>query len=128
MCRSTPCSVSEVKTGFPDRSITPPQANWTEAYSSIGKQYDLTRYVLRNWRKLRKDLSGKLLISVGHEDNAFLNISAQLIEQKMKKIGADIRFEYYPGNHFTVATREYRRDEDTWLKTTYLRWLATSKP
>ena len=37
---------------------------------------------------------------------------------------ADIRFEYYPGNHFTVVTREYRRDEEAWLKAAYLRWLA----
>lgn len=92
------------------------------------KQYDLTRYVLKNWSKLSKDLTGKLRISVGNEDNAFLNISTQLMEQEMKKIGADIRFEYYPGNHFTVVTPEYRRDENAWLKTVYLRWLAAQKP
>lgn len=90
------------------------------------KQYDLTQFIIDRWPRLSKDLSGKLRVSVGTEDNAFLNISAQLMEQKMKSIGADIRFEYYPGNHFTVATREYRKDEDVWLKATYLRWLAAN--
>ncbi|WAC10126.1 alpha/beta hydrolase-fold protein [Dyadobacter pollutisoli] len=91
------------------------------------KRYDLTQYVIRNWPRLEKDLAGKLRVSVGNEDNAFLNISAMLMEAEMKKIGADIRFDYYPGNHFTVVTREYRKDEDMWLKKCYLEWLARRK-
>lgn len=116
------------KDGLPEPLYNSSTGKLNKAVFEHWKQYDLTQHVFKNWPKLRKDLSGKLRISVGNEDNAFLNISAQLMEQEMKKIGADMVFEYYPGNHFTVATPEYRRDEAAWLKTTYLRWLAKQKP
>ena len=38
------------------------------------------------------------------------------MEKEMKKINANIEFAYYPGNHFTVATPEYRKAEDLWLE------------
>lgn len=116
------------KDGLPEPLYNSATGRLNKSVFEHWKQYDLTQYVLKNWSKLSKDLSGKLRISVGNEDNAFLNISTQLMEQEMKKIGADIRFEYYPGNHFTVVTREYRRDEEAWLKAAYLRWLAVQKP
>ncbi|NVO86663.1 alpha/beta hydrolase-fold protein [Hymenobacter terrestris] len=88
------------------------------------KQYDLTRYVRRNWTRLKPDLNGKLRISAGNEDSYYLNFSAMLMEQEMKKLGADIPFAYYPGDHFSVMTPEYKRAEIMWLKKTYLNWLA----
>lgn len=91
------------------------------------KQYDLTQYVIKNWSKLKTDLAGKLRISVGNEDNAFLNFSVMLMEAEMKKLGANIKFEYYPGTHFTVATPQYKKDENGWLKKTYLEWLKSKK-
>jgi S-formylglutathione hydrolase FrmB len=87
------------------------------------KRYDLTQYVIRHWTQLKPDLSGKLRVSVGSEDTFYLNLPAMLMEQEMKKLGADMPFAYYPGTHFTVSTPEYRKAETMWLKTTYLRWL-----
>ena len=86
--------------------------------------YDLTRYVRRNWPRLRPDLTGKLRISAGNEDSYYLNFSALLMEQEMKKLGADMPFAFYPGDHFSVTTPEYKRAEIMWLKKTYLNWLA----
>ncbi|SES95383.1 alpha/beta hydrolase-fold protein [Hymenobacter actinosclerus] len=88
------------------------------------QQYDLTRYVRRNWPRLRPDLNGKLRISAGNEDSYYLNFSAMLMEQEMKKLGADMPFAYYPGDHFSVMTPEYKGAEIRWLKKTYLNWLT----
>ena len=100
-------------TGKIDRSVF---AHW--------KKYDLTQYVINNWSGLEKDLNGKLRVSVGNQDNAYLNFSAMLMEKEMKKLNADIEFAYYPGTHFTVATPEYKKDETMFLVKTYLKWLA----
>jgi hypothetical protein len=46
----------------------------------------------------------------------------------MKKIGATITFAYYPGDHFTVSTAEYRHDQDHWLAAKYLEWVQQHMP
>ena len=73
-------------------------------------------------------MDGKLRISVGNEDNASLNFSVMLMEKELKKINANIEFAYYPGNHFTVATPEYRKAENLWLEQKYLDWLEKNNP
>lgn len=88
------------------------------------KRYDLTQYVRQNWRRLKPDLNGKLRLATGNEDTYFLNLSVMLMEQEMKKLGADMPFAYYPGDHFSVVTPEYRKAETQWLKKTYLHWLT----
>ncbi len=87
------------------------------------KQYDLTQYILKNWPTLKKELSGKLRISVGNEDNA-QQPAIVLMEKQMKKINADIPFAYYPGTHFTVVTVQYKKDQDAFLVKKYQEWLA----
>jgi hypothetical protein len=91
------------------------------------KNYDLTQYVIKNWPTLKKDLDGKLRISVGNEDNAQLNFSAMLMEKEMKKLGANIEFAYYPGTHFTVATPEYKKAQDGFLLKKYVEWLGRNR-
>ncbi|HLK98659.1 MAG TPA: alpha/beta hydrolase-fold protein [Hymenobacter sp.] len=88
------------------------------------KRYDLTQYILKNWPQLKPDLDGKLRVAVGTEDSYYLHLPVQLMEQEMKKLGANMPFAYYPGNHFTVNTPDYRKAELQWLKKTYLHWLA----
>jgi hypothetical protein len=88
------------------------------------KQYDLTQYVIKNWTQLKPELNGKLRISVGNEDTYYLNQPVMLMDKEMKKLGADMPFVYYPGDHFTVMTPEYKKAELMWLKKTYLQWLT----
>ena len=88
------------------------------------KAYDLTQYIRQHWRQLQPDLNGKLRVSVGTEDNYDLHRPVRLMEQEMKKLGADLSFAYYSGTHFTVTTPAYRNAEMQWLKKTYLHWLA----
>jgi pimeloyl-ACP methyl ester carboxylesterase len=88
------------------------------------KRYDLTQYVRQNWRRLKPDLDGKLRLATGNQDTYFLNQSVMLMEQEMKKLGADMPFAYYPGDHFSVVTPEYKGAETQWLKKTYQHWLS----
>ncbi|MDO7851158.1 alpha/beta hydrolase-fold protein [Hymenobacter convexus] len=110
--------------GLPKPLFDPATGTLDRQVFAYWKRYDLTQYITRHWARLKPDLNGKLRVSAGTEDNYFLNFSAMLMEQQMKKLGADVVFAYYPGTHFTVSTPEYRKAEIQWLKKTYLQWLA----
>jgi hypothetical protein len=45
---------------------------------------------------------------VGDQDNFLLNYPVHLFDDEMKKIDAGFVFAYYPGDHFTVSTPEYK--------------------
>ena len=72
------------------------------------KNYDISLYVRTNWQQLKPDLQGKIRVSVGNQDNFLLNYPVHLLDDEMKKIDAGFMFGYYPGDHFTVSTPEYR--------------------
>ena len=109
--------------GLPRPLFNPADSTLDRNVFEYWKRYDLTQYVIRHWPQLKKDLDGKLRISVGNEDNAYLNFSAMLMEAEMKKLHANIPFAYYPGTHFTVATPAYKKDEGAFLEQKYLEWL-----
>ncbi len=91
------------------------------------KKYDLSLYLRNNWSTLKPDLDGKIRISVGNQDNFLLNHPVKLLEEEMKKIGANMKFEYYPGDHFTVSTKEYRKAQMDFLRDRYMEWLKSAK-
>ncbi|MBS1747690.1 MAG: hypothetical protein JST21_16120 [Bacteroidetes bacterium] len=70
--------------------------------------YDISLYVRTNWLQLEPDLKNKIRVSVGEQDNFLLNYSVHLFDDEMKKTDAGFVFAYYPGDHFTVSTPEYR--------------------
>lgn len=72
------------------------------------KNYDISLYVRKNWQQLEPDLKEKIRVSVGEQDNFLLNYAVHLFDNEMKKINADFVFAYYPGDHFTVSTPEYK--------------------
>jgi len=72
------------------------------------KNYDISLYVRTNWQQLQPDLKGKIRVSVGNQDNFLLNYAVHLFDDEMKKINAGFVFAYYPGDHFTVSTPEYK--------------------
>jgi hypothetical protein len=57
---------------------------------------------------LRPDLEGKIRVSVGEQDNFLLNYPVHLFDDEMQKTDAGFVFAYYPGDHFTVSTPEYK--------------------
>jgi len=72
------------------------------------KSYDISLYLRTNWQQLKADLQGKIRVSVGEQDNFLLNYPVHLLDGEMKKIDAGFVFGYYPGDHFTVSTPEYK--------------------
>ncbi len=91
------------------------------------KNYDISLYLRTNWDKLQKDIYGKIRVSVGDQDNFLLNSAVHLLDSEMKKLNTGFVFEYYPGDHFTVSTPEYRKAAERFLVTKYLQWQKENK-
>ena len=87
------------------------------------KRYDLSRYLLKNWKQLKFILAGKIRISVGNEDTYSLNLSVEKLEKTMKQINADITFAFFPGDHFSVMTTAYKKASAAFLSKIYHKWL-----
>ena len=86
------------------------------------KKYDISLYLRTNWDKLQKDLYGKIRVSAGEQDNFFLNSAVHLLDSEMKKFNTGFVFAYYPGDHFTVFTPEYRSAASHFLLERYFQW------
>ncbi|QNK61760.1 hypothetical protein H7F33_14510 [Pedobacter sp. PAMC26386] len=87
------------------------------------KKYDISLYLRTNWKYLKKDLDGKIRISVGDDDNFQLNYPVRLLEEEMKAIQANVLFKYYPGDHFTLKTKAYTDDLNGFLEWRYKQWM-----
>ena len=87
------------------------------------KKYDISLNLRTNWDKLKPSLDGKILISVGEQDNFLLNHAVHLLDGEMKKLQANMAFRYYPGDHFTVFTPEYGKAGNLFLQERYLSFL-----
>jgi putative esterase len=83
------------------------------------RNYDISLYVRSNWQQLKPDLQGKIRVSVGEQDNFLLNYPVHLLDNEMKKISAGFVFGYYPGDHFTVSTPEYKTTGYQFLQQKY---------
>jgi hypothetical protein len=86
------------------------------------KQYDICAYLRSNWPALTKDLQGKIRITVGNQDNFLLNYAVHLLDDEMKKLDTRFVFAYYPGDHFTLNTPEYRGAGAKFLAARYVQW------
>lgn len=90
------------------------------------KAYDLSLLLRTNWQKLKPELNSKVRISVGNQDNYFLNYAVELLETEMKKLGANFEFSYYSGDHFTIETEEYRKSGVLFLDKKYKEWIENA--
>jgi hypothetical protein len=88
------------------------------------KKYDISLYLRTNWEKIRSDLDGKVRVTVGNGDNFLLNYAVTVLETEMKKLNSSFKFAYYPGDHFTIHTPEYRKDGYQFLEQKYVEWVA----
>lgn len=87
------------------------------------KHYDICLNLRTNWSSLKNDLTGKIRVTVGEQDNFLLNDAVHMLDAEMKKLDTKFVFAYYPGDHFTVSTPEYRKDGLTFLEAKYFAWL-----
>lgn len=103
-----------------------PRSLWNDTTGDIDpetfahwKNYDISLYVRSNWQQLKPDLQGKIRVSVGNQDNFLLNYAVHLLDDEMKKVDAGFVFGYYPGDHFTVSTPEYKTTGYQFLQQKY---------
>lgn len=108
--------------GNPERICDPFTGVMNEKVFEHWKNYDLSLYLRSNWDRLKKDLDGKIRVTVGEQDNFLLNGAVHLLEKEMKALNADMSFEYFPGDHFTVGTPEYRDKGFKFLAQRYKEW------
>jgi hypothetical protein len=65
--------------------------------------YDIAEYLRRHWTELRRDLHGKIHLTVGAADTFYLDGSARRLEATMKALGAKTDFRYVAGRgHFDL--------------------------
>lgn len=96
-----PVQMFDRATGVVDSTV---MAYWRD-------RYDVAERLRRHWPELKRDLDGKIHLTVGSADTFFLNYSAQLLEQTMKDLGAKTDFCYVDGRgHFDL----YQIGDDPW--------------
>jgi S-formylglutathione hydrolase FrmB len=110
-----PESICNSVTGLIDTSVS---GHW--------KNYDIALNLRNNWESLKSELDHKVRISVGNQDNFFLNDPILVLEKQMKELKSNFQFAYYPGDHFTVYTPDYKKDGNQFLEQKYVEWLAKS--
>lgn len=113
------------KDGKQIRLVNLPTGEINKDALPLWKRYDLSIILRENWSTLEKDLDQKIRITVGNSDNFYLNHAVKLLEEEMTKIDASIEFEYYPGDHFTLFTEDYKQKGMTFLEQCYNNWLLT---
>jgi S-formylglutathione hydrolase FrmB len=68
--------------------------------------YDIANIIARDWPALRRDLDGKIHLTVGADDTFYLDRPAHRLEEAMNAVGAKTDFRYLPGKtHFDLYER-----------------------
>jgi S-formylglutathione hydrolase FrmB len=111
--------------GNPERICDPLTGAVNTKVFEHWKRYDISSNVRTNWGTLKKDLQGKIRVSVGEGDNFLLNHAVHLFDDEMKKLNAGFVFAYVPGDHFTIHTKEYWNNGMQFLALRYEEWLKT---
>lgn len=107
-----PISIQNPKTGAVDPLVF---EHW--------KRYDVSLYVRKNFDRLREDLFGKVRVSVGNDDTYQLNYSVMKMDEAIRDLNTGFQFAYYPGDHYSVMTPQYKKDEMAFLAGRYVEWL-----
>ncbi|MDF2774399.1 MAG: enterochelin esterase-like enzyme [Geminicoccaceae bacterium] len=90
-----PVPMFDRTTGAVDSAVI---AYWKE-------HYDVAERLRRHWSELRRDLDGKIHLTVGTADNFNLDAAARRLEATMKGLGARTDFRYVEGRgHFDLYT------------------------
>jgi enterochelin esterase-like enzyme len=90
-----PVPMFDRTTGAVDSAVI---AYWKE-------HYDVAERLRRHWPELRRDLDGKIHLTVGSADTFYLDGAAHQLEATMKGLGARTDFRYVEGRgHFDLYT------------------------
>ena len=111
------------RNGMPQSICNSTTGEIDAAVVSQWKKYDISLYLRSNWEQIKSGLDGKIRVSVGTGDNFLLNHAVSMLETEMKKLNSTFKFAYYPGDHFTVGTPDYKKDGYQFLAQKYIEWL-----
>jgi len=90
-----PVPMFDRTTGAVDSAVL---AYWKE-------HYDVAEGLRHHWPELKRDLDGKIHLTVGSADTFYLDGAAHLLETTMKELGAKTDFRYVEGRgHFDLYT------------------------
>jgi S-formylglutathione hydrolase FrmB len=112
------------KDGSPEKICNMYTGEIDQAVVNHWKKYDISLLIRNNWKELEPLIDHKIRISVGNQDNYFLNEAVKLLESEMKSLNSQIVFAYYPGDHFTIFTPEYMQSGYKFLEKKYGEWLS----
>jgi len=97
----TPLAMFDRTTGAVDSAVI---AYWRD-------HYDVAAHLRRHWPDLKRDLDGKIHLTVGGADTFYLDGAAHLLEATMKELGARTDFRYIERRgHFDL----YVVGDDRW--------------
>jgi len=113
----TPRTICDFRTGEID-SVT----------ANYWKQHDISLILRTHWNELKDDLQGKIRVSAGEQDNFYLNFAVHVLDEEMRKLNAGFEFGYYPGDHFTVFSQEYREAGQKFLEKKCSEYLSRISP
>lgn len=108
--------------GNPEKICDPKSGDINAKVFEHWKNYDISWHLQNNWPSLKKNLDGKIRVSVGNQDNFLLNGAVHKLEEAMKPLNTNFQFEYFPGDHFTVFTPEYSEKGNAFLASRYAVW------
>ena len=114
------------RNGQPERICNPKTGEIDSFVVSAWKRYDISLYLVNNWDRLKTSLKGKIRITSGEFDNFLLKQAVHLLDDKMTILKADIVFQYYRADHFTIFSDEYNETGDKFLADKYREWLTTT--
>jgi pimeloyl-ACP methyl ester carboxylesterase len=83
--------------------------------------YDIASRIERDWGRRRKDLDGKLHLTVGTADSNYLDGSVRRLESAIRKAGGLANFTYVPGATHSM-NEVYTKDGDSnglWVEMTH---------
>ncbi|UAB80810.1 hypothetical protein INR76_11920 [Marixanthomonas sp. SCSIO 43207] len=91
------------------------------------KRYDLSHQITTNWETYKDVVNNNIRISIGKQDNFHLHKAVHLLDDALKKRNSTITIDYYPGDHFTVYTPQYKEDGQRFLDKQYQAWQQENK-
>lgn len=109
------------------RLVNPANGDINQNALEYIKRYDISYLLRTDWENYKNQISGKIRITIGRADNFQLQEAVYLLEREMKLLGGGIDFEYFSGDHFTIATDEYKKAGQAFLDKCYRNWLNSNK-
>jgi len=97
----TPAFMFDRVSGAVDRSVA---AYWRD-------NYDIVHRIEADWTRLKRDLDGKVHVTVGTADSYYLDGSVHRLEAALRRVGGRADFTFVPGATHSMG-EVYARGED----------------